>query len=182
MCPSHHQPHQLHHSCSPSCCNCSSPHHPPHAQNLQFRLKSHHNIYSSVSRAIFDHWHNVLDAQMVTINSAPLSGEACIAHTNRQRDEAEARRRVVLKSYDKLSKYLATIKSHAADAHAGFQHVLRDAGGHLILIPISNRIQHDHSPYSANPSITVEPPPRPYHRSHHHYTSPSLYFLNALPH
>jgi hypothetical protein len=42
------------------------------------------------------------------------------------------------------------------------------------LTPIPNQIQHDHGPYSANPSITVEPPPRSYHRSHHRYTSSSL--------
>ncbi|KAG2120397.1 hypothetical protein DEU56DRAFT_928435, partial [Suillus clintonianus] len=175
--------------------------HPPHAQNIQFGLRSRHNIYSSVSRATFDHWHNVLDARMVTVNSAPLSGEARIAlgntkkhleklerllaefqaatvngaplsgearrvieeearvaHADRQRDEAEARRRVVLESYDELSKYLAAIE------------FLRDPGGHLVLTPIPNQIQHYHSPYSANPSITVEPP-RLYNQSHHHYTS-----------
>ncbi|KAG2134077.1 hypothetical protein DEU56DRAFT_950207 [Suillus clintonianus] len=96
-----------------------------------------------------------------------------VAHADRQRDEAEARRRVVLESYDELNKYLATIESSATDARAGFQRILRDAGGHLVLTPIPNQIQHDHSPYSANPSITVEPPPRPYHRSHHRYTSSS---------
>ncbi|KAG2112896.1 hypothetical protein DEU56DRAFT_934861 [Suillus clintonianus] len=182
-------------------CDRSSPCHPPHAQNIQFGLRSRHNIYSSVSRATFDHWHNVLDARMVTVNSAPLSGEARIAlgntkkhleklerllaefqaatvngaplsgearrvieeearvaHADRQRDEAEARRRVVLESYDELSKYLAAIE------------FLRDPGGHLVLTPIPNQIQHYHSPYSANPSITVEPP-RLYNQSHHHYTS-----------
>ncbi|KAG2127246.1 hypothetical protein DEU56DRAFT_958827 [Suillus clintonianus] len=104
------------------------------------------------------------------VNGAPLSGEARrvieeaearVAHADRQRDEAEARRLVVLESYDELSKYLAAIESRAADARAGFQRILRDAGGHLVLTPIPNQIQHDHSPYSANPSITVEPPPRP---------------------
>ncbi|KAG1741251.1 hypothetical protein EDB19DRAFT_1828078 [Suillus lakei] len=121
--------------------------------------------------------------QAATVNGAPLSGEARrvieeaearVAHADRQRDEAEARRRVVLESYEELNKYLAAIESRAADARTGFQRILRDAGGHLVLTPIPNQIQHDHSPYSANPSITVEPPPRPYHRSHHRYTSSSL--------
>ncbi|KAG2336813.1 hypothetical protein BDR05DRAFT_970872 [Suillus weaverae] len=121
--------------------------------------------------------------QAATVNGAPLSGEARrvieeaearVAHADRQRDEAEARRRVVLESYDELSKYLAAIESRAADARANFQRILRDAGGHLVLTPIPNQIQHDHGPYSANPSITVEPPPRSYHRSHHRYTSSSL--------
>jgi hypothetical protein len=93
---------------------------------------------------------------------------------DRERDEAEARRRVVLESYEELNKYLAAIESRAADARTGFQRILRDAGGHLVLTPIPNQIQHDHGPYSANPSISVEPPPRSYHRSHHRYTSSSL--------
>ncbi|KAG1840242.1 hypothetical protein F4604DRAFT_1833168 [Suillus subluteus] len=127
--------------------------------------------------------------QAATVNGAPLSGEARrvieeaearVAHADRQRDEAEARRRVVFESYEELNKYLAAIESRAADARAGFQRILRDAGGHLVLTPIPNQIQHDHSPYSANPSITVEPPPRSYPRSHHRYTSSSL-SSSALP-
>lgn len=127
--------------------------------------------------------------QAATVNGAPLSGEARrvieeaearVAHADRQRDEAEARRRVVLESYEELNKYLAAIESRAADARAGFQRILRDAGGHLVLTPIPNQIHHDHSPYSANPSITVEPPSRTYPRSHHRYTSSSL-SSSALP-
>ncbi|KAG0698950.1 hypothetical protein DFH29DRAFT_71141 [Suillus ampliporus] len=127
--------------------------------------------------------------QAATVNGAPLSAEARrviedaearVAHADRQRDEAEARRRVVLESFEELSKYLAAIESRAADARAGFQRILRDAGGHLVLTPIPNQIQQEpiHTPYSANPSITVEPPPRPYHRSHRYTSSLSS---TALP-
>ncbi|KAG1733247.1 uncharacterized protein EDB91DRAFT_1348880 [Suillus paluster] len=127
--------------------------------------------------------------QAATVNGAPLTAEARrviedaearVAHADRQRDEAEARRRVVLESYEELNKYLAAIESRAADARAGFQRILRDAGGHLVLTPIPNQIQQEpiHTPYSANPSITVEPPPRPYHRSHRYTSSLSS---TALP-
>ncbi|KAJ8584222.1 hypothetical protein M405DRAFT_827143 [Rhizopogon salebrosus TDB-379] len=117
--------------------------------------------------------------QAATVNGAPLSAEARrviedadarVAHADRQRDEAEARKRVVFESYDELNKYLAAIESRAADARAGFQRILRDAGGHLVLTPIPAQLQQEHSPFSANPSITVEPPPRSYHRAHR-YTS-----------
>ncbi|KAJ8579421.1 hypothetical protein M405DRAFT_870290 [Rhizopogon salebrosus TDB-379] len=65
---------------------------------------------------------------------------------------------------------LAAIKSRAADARAGFQHFLSDAGGHIVLTPIPAQLQQEHSPSSANPSVTVEPSPRSYHRAHR-YTS-----------
>ncbi|OJA20385.1 hypothetical protein AZE42_06678 [Rhizopogon vesiculosus] len=119
------------------------------------------------------------DFQAITVNGAPLTAEARrivedadarVAHADRQRDEAEARKRVILESYDELNKYLTAIESRAADARAGFQRTLRDAGGHLVLTPIPAQLQHEHSPFSANPSITVEPPPRSYHRAHR-YTS-----------
>ncbi|KAG1845190.1 hypothetical protein F4604DRAFT_1937096 [Suillus subluteus] len=77
-----------------------------------------------------------------------------VSHADRQRDEAEARRRVV----EELDKYLVAIESRTtADARA---------------------LRHDHSPHLANPSITaatVEPLPRSsYSQSHHRYTSSSL--------
>ena len=119
------------------------------------------------------------DFQAATVNG-PLTADARriiedadarVAHADRQRDEAEARKRVILESYDELNKYLTAIESRAADARAGFHRTLRDAGGHLVLTPIPTQLHQEYSPYSANPSITVEPPPRSYHRAHRYSSS-----------
>ena len=123
----------------------------------------------------------------VTVNGAPLTAEACrimeeadarAAHAERQMDEAEARRRVISESYDELNKYLATIEARAADARAGFLRILKDTGGHLVLTPIPAQLQQERSPFSAYPSITVDPPQRPYHRAHRYSSSLTS---NALP-
>jgi hypothetical protein len=73
----------------------------------------------------------------------------------------------------RLAYVLGDIMDSAVSLRS-IQHILRDAGGRLVLTPIPNQIQHDHGPYSTNPSITVEPPPRSYHQSHHPYISSSL--------
>jgi hypothetical protein len=52
------------------------------------------------------------------------------------------------------------MESRAADAHAGFQRILRDAGGYLILTPTPAKLQLDDSPLSADSSITIESPPQ----------------------
>jgi hypothetical protein len=72
---------------------------------------------------------------------------------------------VVFESYDELNKYLAAVESRVADACAGFQRILRDTGGHLVLTPVPAQLQQEHTPFSTNPTITVEPP-RSYHRAH----------------
>jgi hypothetical protein len=85
-------------------------------------------------------------------------------HVNSTEFATSARKRVVFESYDELNRYLAP------DARAGFQRILRDPGGHLVLTPIPAQLQQEHSPFSANSSVTVEHSPRSYHRAHR-YTS-----------
>jgi hypothetical protein len=52
------------------------------------------------------------------------------------KDRLRAHKHVVFESYDELNKYLAAVESRAADACAGFQRILRDTGGRLVLTPI----------------------------------------------
>ncbi|KAJ8582235.1 hypothetical protein M405DRAFT_868003 [Rhizopogon salebrosus TDB-379] len=54
-------------------------------------------------------------------------------------------------SYDELNKYLAAVESRAADVCAGFQRILRDAGGHLVLTPISTTSSRTHQVLSLHP-------------------------------
>jgi hypothetical protein len=52
------------------------------------------------------------------------------------------------------------MESRAADARAGFQRILTDAGGYLVLTLTLVKLQLDDSPLSADSPIAIEPPPQ----------------------
>jgi hypothetical protein len=97
-------------------------------------------------------------------------------HVNSTEFAMSARKHVVFESYDELNKYLAP------DARAGFQCILRDPGGHLVLTPIPAQLQQEHSPFSANPSITVEHSARSYHRAHRYTSTTNISTISSLQH
>lgn len=52
------------------------------------------------------------------------------------RDEAEARKRILMDTWSQLDSYLAAISGAAADARAGYSRVVSEGGGHLVLAQI----------------------------------------------
>jgi hypothetical protein len=85
------------------------------------------------------------------------------------RDEAEARRRVLMEAWVELDRYLGVIEIRAADARAGYTRIVAEGGGQLVVanIPLPGQqagvAHHAH----ANPTISVMPPPSHPSRSHH---------------
>jgi hypothetical protein len=83
------------------------------------------------------------------------------------RDEAEARRRVLMEAWVELDRYLGVIEIRAADARAGYNRIVAEGGGQLVVanIPLPGQPpSHNHQ----NPSISAMPPPA--HPSRHHHS------------
>ncbi|KAF8647810.1 hypothetical protein AX16_006530 [Volvariella volvacea WC 439] len=83
------------------------------------------------------------------------------------RDEAEARRRVIADGWTQFERYLSTIDTRMLDARAGFNRIVTEGGGSLVLAPIP----------SLSPSGINMPPPPPRQQPH----PPSSRSANAVP-
>lgn len=90
------------------------------------------------------------------------------------RDEAEARRRVLMEAWVELDRYLGVIEIRAADARAGYTRIVAEGGGQLVVanIPLPGQqtgvvAQQQQHAHSSNPTISVMPPPSHPSRSHH---------------
>lgn len=88
------------------------------------------------------------------------------------RDEAEARRRLLMEHWTELDRYFSVIENRAADARAGYSRIVAEGGGQLVLatIPLPGPQSGSQTPRSIqNPGVVVMPPP--HHPSRHHSSS-----------
>lgn len=102
--------------------------------------------------------------QMVVPEAAARVIQDCEARVERAelaRDEAEARKRVLMDTWAQLDKYLGVVELRAADARQGFARIVAEGGGQLVLatIPVAGQpgsFPPSHSMSQANFNM---PPP-----------------------
>ncbi|KAF7433861.1 hypothetical protein PC9H_005827 [Pleurotus ostreatus] len=85
-----------------------------------------------------------------------LEYEERVAKAEQARDEAEARRRMVVDNWQQLERYLQGLEFHASDARAGFARIVADGGGPLVLADLNALPAASRSLFSS--SSTMGPP------------------------
>ena len=85
----------------------------------------------------------------------------CVQLAEQARDEADARRRVLMEQWAELDRHLNVMEIRAADARAGYSRIVAEGGGQLVLAPISLPGQLSGPPplhLHQNTGITLMPP------------------------
>lgn len=94
------------------------------------------------------------------------------------RDEAEARKRVLMDTWSQLESYLAAISDATADARAGYSRIVSEGGGQLVLRPIPT-LSRPTAPRAGILGTPVFPPAAP--NNNRRPRSPSIDTIDAYP-